>query len=118
MCSHPAVERCGGTPLAAFLCAAGSHSGAKHNICQLRAEEGHVHCRVTVLIFHVDVGAFGHQQLHQVGVPLRHCQLQRRLVAVVTDVDVAASLGKSNKTTLNNLPQGCGNRKLIKCVTQ
>lgn len=51
-----------------------------------------MHGRVAVLVLHVDVGALGHQQLHQVCVALRHRQLQRRLVAVVTDVDVAASL--------------------------
>lgn len=51
-----------------------------------------MHGSVAILVLHVDVGALCHQQLHQVGVPLRHCQLQRRLVAVVPDVDVAASL--------------------------
>lgn len=51
-----------------------------------------MHGSVSILILHVDVGALCHQQLHQLGVPLRHCQLQRRLVAVVPDVDVAASL--------------------------
>lgn len=58
-----------------------------------------MHCRVTVFILHVNVGALGHQQLHQVRVALRHRQLQRRLVAVVADVDVAASLWKRSKTT-------------------
>lgn len=51
-----------------------------------------MHRRVTVLVLHVDVGALGHQQLHQLGVALRHRQLQRRLVAVVADVAVAATL--------------------------
>lgn len=51
-----------------------------------------MHGGVAILVLHVDVGALCHQQLHQVGVALRHCQLQRRLVAVVPDVDVAASL--------------------------
>lgn len=51
-----------------------------------------MHGRVPVLVLHVDVGALGHQQLHQVSVALRDRQLQRRLVPVVADVDVAASL--------------------------
>lgn len=90
--SHPAVKRCGGTPLAALFNAAGSHSGAEHNIGQLRAQEGHVHGRVTILILHVDISTLSNQQLHQVCVALCYRQLQRRLVAVVTNVDVAASL--------------------------
>lgn len=51
-----------------------------------------MHGRVTVLVLHVDVSSLGHQQLHQVDVALRYSQLQRRLVPVVADVDVAASL--------------------------
>lgn len=51
-----------------------------------------MHGSVSILVLHVDVGVLCHQQLHQLGVPLRHRQLQRRLVAVVPDVDVAASL--------------------------
>ena len=92
--SHPAVERRGRTALTALLCAAGSHSGAEHNVGQLWAEEGNVHGRVAVLVLHVDVRPLGHQKLHQLGVTLCHCQLQWRLVAVVADVDVAASLWK------------------------
>lgn len=90
--SHPAVQRRGGTALAALLGAAGSHRGVQHHVGQLRAEQGYVHGRVAILVLHVDVGTLSHQQLHQVGVALRHCQLQRRLVAVVADVDVAAPL--------------------------
>lgn len=56
-----------------------------------------MHGRVSVLVLHVDVGALGHQQLHQFGVALRHRQLQRRLVPVVADVDVAASLWRRSK---------------------
>lgn len=89
---HPAVERGGRAPLAALLRAAGSDRGAEHDVGQLRTQEGHVHGRVTVLVLHVHVGAFVHQQLHQVRVALRHGQLQRCLVPVVADVDVTASL--------------------------
>lgn len=56
-----------------------------------------MHCGVTIFILHVNVGALGHQQLDQVGVALRHRQLQRRLVAVVADVYIAASLWKGSK---------------------
>lgn len=90
--SHPAVQRRGGTSVAALLAAAGTYGWAEHNVGQLRAEEGHVHGRVTVLVLHVDVGALVHQQLHQLCVALRHRQLKRRLVPVVSDVDVTASL--------------------------
>lgn len=51
-----------------------------------------MHGCVAILVLHVDVGALGHQQLHQLGVALRHRQLQRRLVAVVADVDITAAL--------------------------
>lgn len=51
-----------------------------------------MHGRVTVLVLHVDVGALVHQQLHQLCVALRHRQLKRRLVPVVSDVDVTAPL--------------------------
>lgn len=61
-----------------------------------------MHGSVAVLVLHVDVGPLCHQQLHQVGVPLRHCQLQRRLVAVVPDVDVAASLRERGLDVLLN----------------
>lgn len=57
-----------------------------------------MHGRVPVLVLHVDVGALGHQQLHQVSVALRDRQLQRRLVPVVADVDVAASLWEGGGT--------------------
>lgn len=53
-----------------------------------------MHGRVTVLVLHVNIGTLCHQQLHQVSVALRHRQLQRRLVTVVADVDVASSLWK------------------------
>lgn len=53
-----------------------------------------MHGCVSVLVLHVYVGTLSHQQLYQVGVALRHRQLQWRLVPVVADVDVAASLWK------------------------
>lgn len=88
------MQRRGGRTLTAVFGVAGFHGGAERDVGQLRAQEGNVHGGVSILVLHVDVGTLRHQQLHQVGVPLRHCQLQRRLVAVVPDVDVAASLGE------------------------
>lgn len=86
------MERRGRTALAVVLGGAGSHGGAQHDVSQLWAEQGHVHGGVSVLVLHVDVGALVHQQLHQLRVALRHGQLQRRLVAVVADVDVTSAL--------------------------
>lgn len=96
------MQRHGGRTLTAVFSAAGFHGGAERNVGQLRSEEGNVHGSVAVLVLHVDVGPLCHQQLHQVGVPLRHCQLQRRLVAVVPDVDVAASLRERGLDVLLN----------------
>lgn len=60
-----------------------------------------MHGCVTVLVLHVYVGTLGHQQLHQFSVALRHRQLQWRLVPVVSDVDVTASLLKKKIMFLN-----------------
>lgn len=56
-----------------------------------------MHGRFTILILHVDISTLNHQQLHQVGVALCYRQLQRCLVAVVTNVDVAASLWRGDR---------------------
>lgn len=62
-----------------------------------------MHGSVAIFVLHVDVGALRHQQLHQFGVALRHRQLQRRLIAVVADVDVTSSLQKSKKDMKNKM---------------
>lgn len=62
-----------------------------------------MHGSVAIFVLHVDVGALRHQQLHQFGVALRHRQLQRRLVAVVADVDVTSTLRKSKMHIKNKM---------------
>lgn len=53
-----------------------------------------MHGCVPVLVLHVDIRTLSHQELHQLGVALRHSQLQWRLVSVVADVDVTSTLKK------------------------
>lgn len=105
---HPAIEHRGRAAIAVLLRAAGSHGRAQHNVGQLWAEQGHVHGGVAVLVLHVDVGALVHQQLHQLRVTLRHSQLQRRLVAVVADVDVTSPLQEEEERLLRGSPAGGG----------
>lgn len=59
---------------------------------ELLAAEGRVHGRVSLLVLGVHVGSFHHQELHQSHVALSDCQLQRRLTAVIADVDITAAL--------------------------
>ncbi len=80
LCSYPAVQH------RSFTLAA-AHDGG-----QLLAAESRVHGCVSILILCVDVCPLRHQQGHESHVTLSHGQLQRRLIAIVADVDVTATL--------------------------
>lgn len=67
-----------------------------HDGHELLPFQGDVHGCVPILILSVDIAALADQQLHHRHVSLDDSQVQRRLVAVVLEVDIAATLEDKN----------------------